>query len=129
MKDILPTNRKFGLFFGFLFFVFSVYSISNENFLTSYVAFSIGCLLIFLAFFFSKLLSPFNLAWFNLGKLLGKIVSPIVLGIIFFLMITPIGLLMKVFKRDELRLKLTDKSTNWKIKTELLNADSFKNQF
>ena len=65
----------------------------------------------------------------NLGKLLGKIVSPVVLGMIFFLMITPIGLLMKMFKRDELRLKLTDKNTNWKIKTESLDADSFKNQF
>jgi hypothetical protein len=107
--------------------MFFVYSALNENVLTSYIAAFLCVALFFLAFVASNLLQPLNLLWYKLGMLLGKIVSPIVLGAIFFLMITPVALFLRLLKRDELRLKLA--STNWKSKIETTDIDSFKNQF
>ena len=78
----------------------------------------------------AELLLPLNKLWMSLGLLLGMIVSPIVLGIIFFGMFTPISQLMKLFGRDELRLKLKNRGSHWRLK-ELTSTppESFKNQF
>ena len=73
---------------------------------------------------------PFNKLWFKFGLLLGKIISPIVLGLIFFVIITPVGLLMRLAGRDELQLKLNDSHTHWKIRSPVgPQPDSFKNQY
>ena len=78
----------------------------------------------------SQLLLPINKLWMYFGFLLGKIVSPILLGLIFFLMFTPLGLLMKVFGRDELRLNLKGRHSYWKVcKNNQVSPNTFKNQF
>ena len=78
-----------------------------------------------------SVIAPFNRAWFMLGILLGKIVSPIVLGVMFFLMITPVALLMRIKGRDVLRLRgMKDVSTYWVERGAAEpSASSFKNQF
>ena len=78
-------------------------------------------------FFFPKVLTPLNNLWFKFGILLGKIVSPIVMSVIFFLVVTPIGIFMKIIGKDLLNLKFNDKETYWIKKNDPKSA--MKNQF
>ena len=75
----------------------------------------------------SKILYPLNTTWFKLGLLLGKLISPIVMGVIFFLVVTPIGLLMRIFKKDLLNLSKSSKNSYWIDKTG--PKSKMKNQF
>jgi polyferredoxin len=77
----------------------------------------------------ADLLLPLNKLWMRFGLLLGMIVSPIVLGVIFFGLFTPITFLMRLSGRDELRLKFKQKNTHWITRDDMIQADSFKNQF
>ncbi len=70
---------------------------------------------------------PLNKLWFSFGLLLGRFISPIIMGVIFFGLVTPIGLLLRVFRKDILKLKLNNKNTYWDKKNNLKN--NFKNQF
>lgn len=126
----LPSNRKFGFFFTFIFFAIGIFLFIKG--ITSYSYFSLGtAIIIFLVTLMkSDLLLPFNRLWMMLGVLLGMIVGPVVLGIIFFGLFTPISLLMKLFKRDELRLKIKSNQSHWKIrKTDASQSEAFKYQF
>ena len=77
----------------------------------------------------SDALLPLNKLWMRFGLLLGMIVSPIVLGVIFFGIFTPIAMLMRLSGRDELRLKYAQKASHWISRGEPIKAESFKNQF
>ena len=73
---------------------------------------------------------PLNKAWMRLGFLLGVIINPIVLGLIFFLLFTPIALLMRLFGRDELRLRVKNRSSHWKNRNiRSIGMNTFKQQF
>ena len=125
----LPSNRKFGIFFTFVFAVVAVY-FYNSDIMTWAYLFS-ATSLIFLVFTLVKdeLLLPFNKLWMRFGLLLGIIVSPIVLGIIFFGLFMPIATIMRVSGRDELKLKFSRKASHWISRSEPIKSDSFKNQF
>ena len=104
------------------------YSQHFKNFAT--FAAIVFLLFVGVTLFAPKMLSPINWAWHELGMLLGKIVSPIVLGVIFFLMITPISLITRLFGRDELRLKKLSLQSYWVDRSPSgPSSDSFKNQF
>ena len=75
----------------------------------------------------SKILSPLNKLWFKLGIILGKIISPIIMGIIFFVVVTPIGYLMRLVKKDVLNLKFNDNKSYWIEKNG--PKSKMKNQF
>ena len=75
----------------------------------------------------SSLLTPLNKIWLKFGLFLGKIISPIVMGVIFFFVVTPIGLLMRIFKKDLLNLKYNNRNSYWIKKTDL--KSKMKNQF
>jgi len=75
----------------------------------------------------SKLLNPLNFIWFKFGILLGRIVSPIIMGIIFFLVVTPTSILLKIFGKDVLKLKYNNSKTYWLDKNE--PKSKMKNQF
>jgi hypothetical protein len=85
--------------------------------------------------FISAMLKPrtlrsLNRNWMLFGLILGKIVSPIVMGFIFFAIFSPIAIIMRIFKRDELRLRMQSRLTHWKMKDHSSKAaDDFKNQF
>jgi len=119
----LPSNKKFGIFFSLIFLILYLY-LSNYFFLTTSVIF------LFLSFFYSSFLQPLNKLWFKLGILLGNIISPIVLGFIFFLFITPISVIGKIFKRDHLKINL-DKNikTYWIRRDNSFAKEDFNNQF
>ena len=83
-----------------------------------------------LATYWPASLAPMNRAWFALGLLLGKVISPIVLGVLFFLLVTPIAVVTRVFGRDELRLKKRQTSSYWLDRaSDRSLAESFKDQF
>jgi MFS-type transporter involved in bile tolerance (Atg22 family) len=131
MTPQLPSNKKFGLLFFGIFFAFALYAYSkNEATLIIGLLLLLSSVFLISSFFYQSLLSPLNKAWFMLGLTLGKIVSPIVLGIIFFGLITPIALIARLLGRDELKLKRPKKSSYWSEPIgSNSDADSFKNQF
>ena len=125
----LPSNRKFGFFFTFIFVVLAAYFYYSDN-LTCASMFSAAALVSLLVTLIkSDAILPLNKLWMRLGLLLGMIVSPIVLGAIFFGLFTPIAMLMRLSGRDELRLKFTQKASHWILRGEPIKSESFKHQF
>jgi hypothetical protein len=130
-QDKLPSNRNFGGLFTVIFTCLGIYGYikaADQNIWIGWIACSavIGTITLL----FPKLLTPFNKTWFLIGELLGKIVSPLVLGIIFFVVLTPVGLITKLFGRDTLRLKRTEASSYWVDRTPPgPSPEAFKNQF
>ncbi len=130
-KDVeLPSNRTFGLFFAGIFAAFGGYKYLNDSNTIAAIsaAFSVGFLGV--TYLARDLLTPLNRLWMRFGLLLSKIISPIVLGILFFGMITPVALLTRVFGRDELQLKKTGAKSHWRERDPAGPApESFANQF
>lgn len=126
-----PSERKFGFLFAAVFCGLSIYTYyKNWHLLASAAYFAIACLLLLIALVMPGILAPLNKAWFWLGQMMGKVVSPVVLGIIFFLLITPIAVLGRLFGRDELKLKESAQPSYWTDRTPPgPDSDSFKNQF
>ena len=105
-KIELPSNRKFGFFFTFIFLIIASYFFLSDSILISYTFFAFALVLLLITFFNENALLPLNKLWMRFGQLIGMIISPIVLGTIFFVIFTPYGLVMRLLGRDELRLKL-----------------------
>ena len=125
-KIKLPSNRNFGLVFCIIFFVISLWPILNQNEFR-YWAFFISLIFLILAILNSKILTPLNKIWFYFGIALGKLVSPIVMGFIFFLVVTPIGIIMRLLGKDILNLKKKNKGSYWINKVK--NKTNMKKQF
>ena len=124
--DKKPTNRNFGIVFFILFLIFATYPLLNGQELR------IWSLILSLIFFIlgitnSNLLNPLNNLWFKFGILLGKVFSPIIMFFIFFLIITPIGIFMRIIKKDLLGLKFNNESSYWIKRSEI--KSKMKNQF
>ena len=125
----LPSNRKFGFFLTFLFAVISAYFYYAENITWALTFFAVSFIFFIISLTKSDTLRPLNNLWMHFGLILGMVVSPVVLGIIFFGLFTPLALFMRLCGRDELRLKFTQKSSHWISRNQLIKPDSFKNQF
>ena len=126
----LPTNRNFGFFFSGVFLAASCLFYIWESKTASYSLAGLGILFLITTLVSSENLLPLNKLWMRFGSLLGYIVNPIVLGFIFFVLFTPMGIAMRLFGRDELRLRLRKKDSYW-ITLDSSNAATgpFKNQF
>ena len=127
MDDIkVGSNRSFGIVFFVVFLIIATYPlIDGDKFRLWSLIISIIFLLLGLAN--SKLLNPFNKLWFKFGIFLSRIISPLVMGVIFFLVVTPIGLVMRLINKDILNLKFNNNSSYWIKKTE--PKSKMKNQF
>jgi hypothetical protein len=125
----LPSNKKFGFFFAFIFGLTALYLYVNFSILWAYSVAFFSAVLLLASIVKADVLLPLNKLWMRFGILLGMIVSPIILGVIFFGMFTPIAVLMRIWGRDELRLKLNDKVSHWILRSTPVQSDSFKNQF
>ncbi len=122
----LPSNRNFGIVFFIVFLIISLWPLLNQNEIRIWsIAFS-GIFLV-LGLLNSKLLLPLNKLWFKFGILLGGIVAPIVMGIIYFLVVTPTGLIMKILGKDLLGMRKNKKNSYWIEKDNSHN--SLRNQF
>tara|TARA_B100001105_G_C22229412_1_gene373320 strand:+ start:106 stop:489 length:384 start_codon:yes stop_codon:yes gene_type:complete len=127
MKDIkISTNKSFGLVFFVVFFLISVYPLldgGNIRFWSLIVA----IIFLTLGLLNSKILTPLNKIWFKFGLLLGSIVSPIVMSVIFFFVITPISSIMRILGKDILNLKWNNTNSYWIEKSG--PKSKMKNQF
>ena len=127
----LPSNRKFGLLFAFIFLFLSLWIYWRGNFYLFAVLFFFSLTFFLLSGFYPDKLLKLNRLWFNFGILLAKIFNPLILGVIFFILITPVALVSKLFGRDELGIKSKNKSptTYWKSREPVgPDSKSFKNQ-
>jgi hypothetical protein len=127
MDDVkISSNRSFGFVFFAVFLLIGFYPLINQGDIRVWSVIT-SLIFLILGFFNSKLLTPLNKLWFKFGFFLGKIISPLVMLIIFFFVVTPIGLLMRVLKKDILNLKFNNKNSYWIKKTE--PKSKMKNQF
>ena len=122
----ISSNRSFGLVFFIVFLIIAIYPFLNQGELRLW-SLIVSIIFLILGLLNSKLLLPLNKIWFKFGILLGKIVSPLVMGIIFFFVVTPIGILMRILKKDLLNLKFNKKTTYWIEKNG--PKSKMKNQF
>ncbi len=127
MDDIkISSNRSFGIVFFIVFLLIALYPITYSEEIRVWSVI-ISLIFLVLGLLNSKILTPLNKLWFKFGILLGKIVSPIIMGIIFFLVVTPIGLIMRLFGKDVLNLKYNNNKSYW---IEINGPKSkMKNQF
>lgn len=126
----MPTNRKFGLFFGFIFLTASIYFLVIKNIFFCYSFSFVGLIFIILAIIKPSILKPFNFAWYGLGLILARVTSPLILAALFFLIITPVGLIMKLMGRDPLRLKDSNSESYWINRVpQKGNLSEFRDQF
>ena len=122
----VSSNRSFGIVFFIVFLLIATYPLLKGNDIRFWsLLISFGFLI--LGLMNSKILSPLNKLWFKFGLILGKIISPLIMGIIFFVVVTPIGVVMRVLKKDLLNLKYNQKETYWIEKTG--PKSKMKNQF
>ena len=125
----LPSNRKFGIFFTFVFALAAAYFYNSDIMTWAYLFSATSLIFLVITLVKDELLLPVNKLWMRFGLLLGIIVSPIVLGVIFFGLFTPIAMLMRLSGRDELKLKFSRKASHWISRSEPIKSGSFKNQF
>lgn len=128
-KIQLPSNKKFGYFFSGIFLIVSLYFLYSGRFSTGYIFVTLAILFILITIIKADLLLPLNKLWMYFGFFLGIIISPIVLGIIFFGLFTPYSLVMRLMGRDELRLRKTNKKSYWIIRSKSSPQTNFKQQF
>tara|TARA_B110001452_G_scaffold231915_1_gene208992 strand:+ start:585 stop:974 length:390 start_codon:yes stop_codon:yes gene_type:complete len=125
-KTKLPSNKSFGILFFIVFTIISIYPLINDNSIRLW-SLIVGIIFLILGLVNSKLLIPLNIVWMKLGMFLGIIVSPIVMGIIFFFVVTPTALIMKILRKDLLNLTMNKSSSYWIEKDKI--KSSMKNQF
>ena len=122
----ISSNRSFGFVFFVVFLLIALYPLINNgevrlwSLITSIIFLVLGLLN-------SKFLNPFNKLWFKFGIILGKIISPLIMGIIFFFVVTPTGLIMRLLRKDILSLKYNQNNSYWIEKKG--PKSKMKNQF
>ena len=127
MNEIkISSNKSFGIVFFIVFLLIGLYPLINQQDIRIW-SLIISFIFLILGLLNSTVLTPLNLLWFKFGILLGKIISPIIMGFVFFLVVTPIGLTMRLFKKDLLKLKRSNNKSYWIKRSS--NQSSMKNQF
>tara|TARA_B100000780_G_C21041135_1_gene417774 strand:- start:709 stop:1092 length:384 start_codon:yes stop_codon:yes gene_type:complete len=125
-KTKISSNKSFGILFFIVFVLIAIYPLTNNGNIRIW-SLSISVIFLYLGFFNSRILTPFNIIWSKFGILLGKIVAPLSMIIIFFGVVTPIGLFMRIMGKDLLNLKFNNNQSYWIKKEE--SKSKFKNQF
>lgn len=120
------SNKNFGIVFFIFFLLISLYPLIYQQEIRIWTLI-ISFIFLILGLFNSSVLTPLNLLWFKFGILLGKLISPIIMGLVFFLVVTPIGLIMRLFKKDLLKLKKNNSKSYWIERS--INDSNMKNQF
>ncbi len=123
----LPSNRSFGIVFFVFFFILALWPLLNNGQILKLPLF-LSLIFLLLGIFNSNILTPLNKIWMKFGLLLGSVISPIVMGVIFFGIITPTGFILRIFKKDILMLKIKPNNRTYWIDKDNSNND-MKNQF
>tara|TARA_X000001036_G_C20022593_1_gene539299 strand:+ start:98 stop:481 length:384 start_codon:yes stop_codon:yes gene_type:complete len=122
----ISSNKSFGIVFSIVFLLIAIYPLINNDELRIW-SLVIAIIFLVLGLINSKVLTPLNKLWFKFGLLLGRIVSPVIMGIIFFLVVTPTGIIMRMIGKDLLSLKFNKGKSYWIEKTG--PKSKMKNQF
>ena len=127
MSDVkISSNRSFGVVFFVVFLLIALYPVINNEEIRAW-SLIVSLIFLVLGLLNSKILNPLNQIWFKFGILLGRIISPFIMAIIFFFVVTPIGLIMRTLGKDILNLRYNTKKTYWIEKTG--PKSKMKNQF
>tara|TARA_Y100000741_G_scaffold98834_2_gene73370 strand:+ start:2353 stop:2733 length:381 start_codon:yes stop_codon:yes gene_type:complete len=126
MKMKVSSNRSFGIVFFVVFLIISLWPLKNNLDIRIW-SLVISFIFLILGVFNSQLLSPFNKIWFKFGILLGNVISPLIMSLVFFFVVTPTSLILKLLKKDILSLRRNKSNTYWKKKEDY--NTSMKNQF
>ena len=127
MNEIkISSNRNFGIVFFIVFLVIATYPLINYGEIRQW-SLILSLIFLILGLINSKILTPLNKLWFKFGIFLGIIISPLVMGIIFFFVVTPIGFIMRLLSKDILNLKFNNENSYWIKKTGPISK--MKNQF
>ncbi len=109
------SNRSFGILFFLVFLGFGLWPLTNEMSPNIYLII-ISVIFLILGLLNSKLLSPLNNLWIKFGEILGKIIAPIVMAVVYFLILTPISLLVRLFGKDLIEMKFNNSVKSYWIK-------------
>ena len=122
----ISSNRSFGIVFFIFFLIVSIYPLIKGGEIRIW-SLIVALIFLILGIVYSNFLTPLNKIWFKFGIFLGNFVSPIIMGIVFFLVVTPISLILRLLGKDILNLKKNNKRTYWIDKSE--PKSKMKNQF
>ena len=122
----IGSNRSLGIVFFTVFLIIATYPLIDNGEIRKW-SLILSLVFLILGLLNSKILYPLNKIWFKFGLLLGKLVSPLIMAIIFFLVVTPIGILMRILNKDLLNLKFNKSKSYWIEKNE--QKSKMKNQF
>ena len=121
------SNRSFGLLFAFVFLIIAFWPLKNSGLINVYLVI-LSALFLLLSLLRPAILSPLNKIWVKFGEIIGIVVAPIVMGLIYFLILTPISILVRLFGKDLLNIKfLKNVNTYWIERKK--NISSMKKQF
>ena len=120
------SEKSFGILFFIVFFLITIWFFLEDG-KVAFWALALAFIFLFLAFFKKELLKPLNFAWIKLGEILGKIIAPLVMVLIFFFILTPLSFIIRIFGKDLLKLKLLKDNSYW-IKREK-NITTMDKQF
>tara|TARA_B100000686_G_scaffold352088_1_gene452833 strand:+ start:13 stop:393 length:381 start_codon:yes stop_codon:yes gene_type:complete len=120
------SNKSFGVVFFVVFFIYGMWPILNSEEIRVW-SLAVGIIFLILGLLNSKLLTPLNNLWIKLGEQLGKIISPIVMAFVYFFVITPIAIIVRLFGKDLLKIKFNEKNSYW-IKRDK-NIGTMKKQY
>ena len=123
---IISSNRSFGIVFFLFFFIVSIFPLFKNEDIRVWAAI-IAIIFLILGLLNSPALSPLNKIWFKFGILLGNFISPIIMGLVFFAVVTPTAFLLRAFGKDLLNLKKNNKKSYWIKKSQI--KSQMKNQF
>ena len=127
MDDVkTSSNRSFGIVFFIVFLLIALYPLTYNGEIRIW-SIIISLIFLILGLLNSKILAPLNKLWFKFGIFIGKIISPLIMVIIFFLVVTPIGLIMRLLGKDVLNLKYNNSQSYWIEKKG--PKSKMKNQF
>ena len=126
MEPKIGSNKSFGIVFFIVFLVISIWPLLSENNIRIW-SLILSLIFLILGLFNSSFLTPLNKLWFKFGILLGRFISPIVMGVVFFVIVTPTSLIMRVLGKNLLNLKKGEKKTYWIERSKI--KSKMKNQF
>ena len=125
-KITVGSNKSFGIVFCIFFLIVGLYPLINADGIRIW-SIILSIIFLILGLSNSRFLTPLNILWFKFGIFLGKFVSPIIMGLVFFLVVTPTGIIMRLLKKDLLKLKKNKLKTDWINRSE--TKSDMKNQF
>ena len=120
------SNKSFGILFFIVFLIIGLWPLYHSSPIKLWLVI-VAVIFLILGLLNSRILSPFNKVWVKFGELLGKIIAPIVMFTVFFVILTPLSLVVRIFKKDLLKVKYSKEKSYW-IKREK-NIGSMKKQF